>query len=77
MLLKTTLKFPVDPAINKLRIDMYIKKQSFKHLFWDKKWVWCNQKIPCIPPLFHQNKYAADLKMKTKLFNCFLPNGIL
>ena len=29
MLLKTTLKFPVDPAINKLRIDMYIKKIEF------------------------------------------------
>ena len=30
-----------------------------------------NNKIPCIPPLFHQNKYVTDLKRKTELFNCF------
>ena len=30
-----------------------------------------NNKIPCIPPLFHQNKYVTDFKKKTELFNCF------
>ena len=30
-----------------------------------------NKKVPCIPPLFHQNKYVNDFKKKTELFNCF------
>ena len=30
-----------------------------------------NKKIPCIPPLFHQNKYVTDFKKKAELFNCF------
>ena len=30
-----------------------------------------NEKIPCIPPLFHQNKYVTDFKKKAELFNCF------
>ena len=30
-----------------------------------------NKKIPCIPPLFHQNKYVTDFKKKAELFKCF------
>ena len=30
-----------------------------------------NKKIPCIPPLFYENKYVADFKSKAELFNCF------
>ena len=30
-----------------------------------------NKKIPCIPPLFHQGKYATDFKKKAELFNYF------
>ena len=30
-----------------------------------------NKKIPCIPPLFQQNKYVTDFKKKTEFFNCF------
>ena len=30
-----------------------------------------NNKIPCIPPLFHQNKYVTDFKKKAELFHCF------
>ena len=30
-----------------------------------------NKKIPCIPPLFHQNKYVTDFKKKVELINCF------
>ena len=29
------------------------------------------QKIPCIPSLFHQNKCVTDVKKKAELFNCF------
>ena len=30
-----------------------------------------NKKVPCIPPLFHQNKYVTDFKKKAELFNWF------
>ena len=30
-----------------------------------------NTKIPCIPPLFHLNRYIVDFKEKCDLFNCF------
>ena len=32
-----------------------------------------NKEIPCIPPLFHQNKYVTDFKKKVELFNSFFP----
>ena len=28
-----------------------------------------NKNIPCIPPLFHQDKYITDFKKKAELFN--------
>ena len=31
-----------------------------------------NKKIPCIPPLFHENKFITELKEKAELFNQFL-----
>ena len=30
-----------------------------------------NKEVPCIPPLFHQNKFVTDFKKKAELFNCF------
>ena len=30
-----------------------------------------NKKIPCIPPLFHENKFITDFKEKAELFNHF------
>ena len=30
-----------------------------------------NKKIPCIPPLFHENKFITNFKEKAKLFNFF------
>ena len=30
-----------------------------------------NKKIPCIPPLSHQNKYVTDFKEKAEIFNLF------
>lgn len=29
-------------------------------------------KIPCIPPIFHENKYVTDFKEKIEIFNSFL-----
>ena len=29
------------------------------------------QKIPCIPPIYHNNKYTAAFKEKTQIFNNF------
>ena len=33
-----------------------------------------NIKNPCIPPLFHQNKFITNFKGKTELFNTFFAN---
>ena len=33
-----------------------------------------NKKIPCIPPLFHQNRYITKCKDKAELFNNFFAN---
>ena len=33
-----------------------------------------SKKIPCIPPLFHENKFITDFKEKAELFNHCLVN---
>ena len=33
-----------------------------------------NKKIPCIPPLFHENKFITDFKETAELFNHFFVN---
>ena len=33
-----------------------------------------NKKIPCIPPLFHENKFITDFKEKAELFNQLFVN---
>ena len=33
-----------------------------------------NKKIPCIPPLLHQDKFVTDFKEKTNIFNNFFAN---
>ena len=33
-----------------------------------------NKKIPCIPPMFHQNRYITKYKDKAELFNNFFAN---
>ena len=30
-----------------------------------------NKKIPCIPPIYHNNNYITDLKEKAQIFNDF------
>ena len=36
-----------------------------------------NKKIPCIPPLIHNNQFAVDFKEKSKLFNSFSQSNTL
>ena len=33
-----------------------------------------NKKIPCIPPLLHQDKFFTDFKEKANIFNSFFAN---
>ena len=33
-----------------------------------------NKKVPCIPPLFHENKFITNFKDKAELFNTFFAN---
>ena len=35
-----------------------------------------NKKIPCIPPLLHENKFIIDFKWKAKICNTFLRNNV-
>ena len=30
-----------------------------------------NKKIPCIPPIYHNNNYITDFKEKAQIFNDF------
>ena len=39
--------------------------------YWSILKLLLNKEIPCIPPLFYQNKYLTDFKKKSKLFNRF------
>ena len=32
------------------------------------------KKVPCIPPIFHKNKYVTDFKEKSEIFNSFPTN---
>ena len=32
------------------------------------------KKVPCIPPIYHNNKYVTDFKEKSEIFNSFLAN---
>ena len=36
-----------------------------------------NEKLPCIPPLFHHNKNVTDFKKKAELFNRFFAKRVL
>ena len=36
-----------------------------------------NKKIPCIPPLLHENKFIIDFRRKAEIFNTFLRNNVL
>ena len=33
-----------------------------------------NKKIPCIPPIYHNNNYITDFKEKAQIFNDFCEN---
>ena len=44
---------------------------SMKSYWSNLKMFLNNKKIPCIPPLSHQNKYVTDFKVKAEIFNCF------
>ena len=33
-----------------------------------------NKKIPCIPPLIHNNQFVVDFKEKNEFFNTFFAN---
>ena len=32
-----------------------------------------SKKIPCIPPIFYENRFVTNLKEKAELFNSFFP----
>ena len=36
-----------------------------------------NKRIPCIPPLYHNDKYVLDFKEKSKTFNSYFAQQYL
>ena len=32
------------------------------------------KKVPCIPPIFHNNKYVTEFKENSEIFNSFFAN---
>ena len=49
-----------------------VKQKSNHKIYWSvlKRFL-NNKKIPCIPPLFHDNKLVTDLRKKADIFNSF------
>ena len=39
--------------------------------YWSILKTFLNKKLPCIPPIYHNNNYITDLKEKTQIFNNF------
>ena len=60
----------------------YLIKLLARKVYWSILKTFLNvKKIPCIPPVFHNNKFVIDFKEKAELFNtffaeqCSLPNN--
>ena len=56
---------------NKLSDKLSSESPSCKTYWTLLKTFLSNTKVPCIPPLLHQNKYVVDFKEKCDLFNDF------
>ena len=49
----------------------HINLESTMNRHWNVCWVLNNKKIPCIPPLLHQDKCVTDFQEKANIFNNF------
>ena len=73
------LQAKLQSSINFFQFDYYRKTQkklsdpcTRPKCYWTLLKTLSNgTKIPCIPPLFHDNKFITDLKEKSKIFNSF------
>ena len=53
-------------------LNKLIDPVSSSKVYWPTlKMFLINEKISCIPPLIHQNKYVSDFKEKTEICNSF------
>ena len=69
---------PKDTFIEANKEKYYSRISKMMNPLTNKKTYWSilksflsNKKIPCIPPLFHQNRYITKCKNKAELFNNF------
>ena len=75
-------QYQLNMSIEELKEKYYTKLSSrLADLLTSPKTYWSilktflnNKKIPCIPPLFHENKFITDFKEKAELFNHFFVN---
>ena len=76
------LQYQLNTSIEQSKQKYYTKLSSrLADTFTSPKTYWSilktflnNKKIPCIPPLFHENKFITDFKEKAELFKYFFVN---
>ena len=71
--LQDELGFLIEKSKNKYYSKLSQKlsnKATSSKAYWSRLKIFLNDKtIPCIPPVFHDNKFVIDFREKAELFN--------
>ena len=59
------------PKIAKKLSDSSISSKTYWSIL---KSFLTGKKVPCIPPIFHENKFITNFREKAELFNSLFPN---
>ena len=70
--LRTSIEISKQNYYFKLSMKLAVNKINPKCYWSILKSFLCNKKIPCVPPLIHNNQLFVDFKKKRELFNLFL-----
>ena len=80
------LQTKLQSSMNISQFDYYrkiLKKSSnpsinpLVYIYWTLlKTLLNGRKVPCIPPLFHDNKFITDVREMSEIFNISLQNKI-
>ena len=69
--LRTSIEISKQKYYLKLSRKITVNKINPKCYWSILKCFLSNKKIPCIPPLIHNNQFVVDFKEKSELFNSF------